>query len=246
MRPRIEESSEQRTTVGQVALLTGCGNSFGQAIAAELARAGFRLALFDRDPQRVAAIASAQEQGVEVLALPSDSEELAAKRTVEAFGRLDCLVNLFVPEPGMPLEELHQRPMKLLATCLDAAELMSRTGARGVIVNHCFLPSTFTGTPLELVMPAIKGAMTGITRALCRKFGNQGITVNCIQTGLMEMPEVRAMESERLRELKAPVGRRGTPEDMARLTTFLATTNRYWTGQAILLDGGLTSGLTST
>lgn len=232
----------------KVALIDGAGNSLGRAIALELARAGYRIALSDAEHRlaRFGSFEALREQGSEPLLLPWREGEQPARRSWEALGRLDCLVHLLVPLPEMEPEELYARPMRVLASGLAAAELLSGTPEPGVIITHCPLPAAYVGTGFEDCLPAVRGAMTGATRSLCRRLGARGISANCIQTGLLEMPEARELESARVRPLKAPVGRRGTPEDMARLTTFLVRRNRYLTGQALLLDGGQTSGITGT
>jgi 3-oxoacyl-[acyl-carrier protein] reductase len=234
--------------VHKVALIDGAGNSLGRAIALELARAGYRLALSDAEHRlaRFGSLEAFREQDAEPLLVPWREGEEPARRTWEVFGRLDCVVHLLVPLPEMGPEELYARPMRVLASGLASAELLSGAPEPGVILTHCPLPAAYLGTKFEDCLPAVRGAMTGVTRSLCRRLGARGISANCIQTGLMEMPEARELESERVRPVKAPVGRRGTPEDMARLATFMIRKNRYITGQAVLLDGGQTSGITGT
>ena len=236
-------------TQRRVALINGAGSSLGKAVALELSRAGMALALFDgtrpsTDRGELAAAVRAIDG--EVVVLGNGGGEVPVKAACEAFGRLDCLVNLLVPTPEMDPGQVYRAPLLLLSAGFAAAEALNETAPGSAIVNHCFLPSAFAGTRFEDCMPAVRGAMTGITRTLCRRLGARGITVNCIQTGLIEMPEMRAQATAKVLAQKVPVGRWGTPADVAKLATFLATRNRYWTGQSIILDGGLTSGISGT
>jgi 3-oxoacyl-[acyl-carrier protein] reductase len=95
-------------------------------------------------------------------------------------------------------------------------------------------------------MSTLKGAVTGVTRTLCRKFGRDGVRVNCVQTGLIDLPEAREFIGPELQAVKVPIGRWGRAEDVAKLVAFLALKNRYMTGQVVIIDGGLTAGLTGT
>lgn len=230
----------------KVVLIDGAGNALGQAIALKLAQAGYRILLADAEHRlpRIGSTEALRALGIEPLVLAWTEGEEVVRQAWEIFGRLDCLVHLLVPLPEMEPEELFARPMRVLRSGLCAAELLSSAPEPGVIVNHCVLPTSYVGTKFEDCLPVVRGGMTGATRSLCRKLGARGISVNCIQTGLMDMAEAREVESARVSTAKAPVGRRGTPEDMARLTAFLARKNRYLTGQVLLLDGGQTGGLT--
>jgi 3-oxoacyl-[acyl-carrier protein] reductase len=237
-------------TERRVALVNGAGNSLGREVALELSGAGFALALFDR-PQLHAAVRALEAEvrqtgGEAVLIEGAGTDEVPVRVAREAYGRLDCLVNLLVPAPEIDPDQLYRAPMAFLAGGLAAMESLAATAPGSAIVNHCFMPGAFVGTQFEDCMPAVKGAMTGITRTLCRRLGARAVTVNCIQTGLIEIPELRAQASGKVLQQKVPVGRWGKPADVAKLVGFLATRNRYWTGQSIIVDGGLTSGITGT
>jgi len=232
----------------RIALINGAGSPLVRAVALELARSGFGLVISGPAEQlrRLELSSLVAQFGTEVVELPTEEDGSPIKRAYERFGRLDCLVNLQAVQPDLTPEALYEWPKRTLALSLEAAEVLTGGAGYGAIVNQCFLPGVFAGTALEECMPAVKGAVTGITRTLCRKLGDRNISVNCIQTGLMELPELRALESDVVRGLTPPLGRRGRPEDVAKLVAFLAAKNRYWTGQAIVLDGGLTSGTTGT
>jgi NAD(P)-dependent dehydrogenase (short-subunit alcohol dehydrogenase family) len=228
----------------KVALINGAGSSLGREVALELSRAGMALALFN-GPQpchgRSEIEAAVRGASAEVVVLGTSGGEIPVKATYEIFGRLDCLVNLLVPTPETDSAQLYRAPMLFLSGALAASDMLLAKAPGSAIVNHCFLPSAFAGTRFEDCMPAVRGAMTGITHTLCRRFAAKGITVNCIQTGLLSMPETHAQGSSKVLAQKVPIGRWGTLAQVARLTSFLATRNRYWTGRSIIVDGGLTS-----
>ena len=137
-------------------------------------------------------------------------------------------------------------PSRLLARSLVAAEAIVAHTDRGALVSQCFLPAIYCGTRLDDAMPAVKGAITGLTRTLCRRFAHRGLRVNYVQTGLIDLPNLKPGLSEQVRGLKVRTGRWGTAEDVAALIGFLALEDHYMTGQVVLLDGGLTAGLTGT
>jgi NAD(P)-dependent dehydrogenase (short-subunit alcohol dehydrogenase family) len=234
---------------GRAALIEGAACSLGRAIALELMSSGVRVALSDRTNRSGNLPAMAAElRAAGTVEIVDRDGGAPARQAHAAFGRLDCIVNLLVPDPMIAPADLYQIPLAFLASVLDATDLLTSSGEGGhpAVINQCSLPSAFAGTRFEDCMPAIKGAMAGITRTMCRRFGRRGITVNCLHTGLIDMPELRELVHPEVARRKVPVGRWGTPGDVAKLVGFLALRNRYWTGQSIIVDGGLTSGITGT
>ena len=236
---------------GQVALIHG-GTSLGRAVALEMARAGVKIALYDPHGGAPAVRDEVQSAGGEAVALRAaagDSEaeaEALVAEAVEALGRLDTLIHIFIPDVEASPERIANYPSALLARGLAAARVMSAAGAPGTIINHCPLPAAYAGTRIDAYMPVVKGAITGVTRSLCRLLGSEGIRANCIQSGLIDVPEFKAIASPRVLEVKVPLGRWGRAEDFAKLVAFLALRKTYITGQTIIIDGGLTAGLTGT
>jgi NAD(P)-dependent dehydrogenase (short-subunit alcohol dehydrogenase family) len=237
---------------GKGALVHG-GTSLGRAVALELAKAGVRIALYDPGRDSSQTRDEVQAAGGEAHVLngtgaASDAAEAAlVAEAVAALGRLDVLINVFVPDTNADLNRLAGYSVALMARCLAAAKAMTAAGVKeGAIVNHCPLPSMYAGTRLEGFMPIMKGSITGVNRSLCRTLGNDGIRANCVQSGLIEAPEFRAIASPEVLQVKVPLGRWGRVEDFAKLVCFLALKKTYITGQSIVLDGGLTAGITGT
>jgi 3-oxoacyl-[acyl-carrier protein] reductase len=237
---------------GSTALIHGGGSTLGQAVALELARRKLRIALSDQASSALSEVLRAvQDAGGDAVRLAEpepglDREEAIVRGAIEKLGGLDVLINVLVPTPETDPRSLGDYPGALLTRCLAAANAMSAAGKKGTIVNHCFLPAMYAGTKFDPYMPAIKGSITGVTRTLCRQFGKAGIRVNCVQTGLLDMPETKAVASPEVLKVKVPVGRWATCAEVAKMMTFLALDNGYISGQCIILDGGLTAGITGT
>ena len=167
-------------------------------------------------------------------------------QAAEILEGLDVVVNLYVPAPNSDPAEVFGYPARLLHRSLAAARVLVSHTPRGSIVSQCFLPAIYAGTQLEDIIPAVKGAITGVTRTVCRRFAHKGLRSNYVQTGLIDLPELTPHLSALVRGLAVPAGRWGTAEDVAALIEFLANEDHYMTGQVVLLDGGLTAGLTGT
>lgn len=254
MDDRIEHGPDAGAAVATrtPVLIHGGGSSLGQAVALELVRAGATIGVYDPgvDPavlERLRDEAQGASGDVRPIHCP-DREDAAAliAAAADQMEGIAALVNLFIPDPRAGSGPLAAYPAALLERGLAAARVIAGTTSHGAIVNHCFMPSMYVGTALEDSMSALKGAVTGVTRALCRKFGRDGVRVHCVQTGLLDLPEVQEFTSPELRAVKVPIGRWGRAEDVAKLVAFLVLRNRYMTGQVVILDGGLTSGQTGT
>lgn len=239
--------TEERT-----ALLHGGESTLGQAVAVELARRKIRLALCEgSNPGAVAGTHSAvQAAGGEamILARPAgdNAEATLVHTAIAKLGRLDALLNVCVPTAKDEPTQLGVYPMALLARCLAACTAMANAGTKGTVVNHSFLPAMYAGTKFDPYLPALKGAITGVTRTLCRQFGKAGLRITCVQTGLLDIPETKALASAEVLQVKVPIGRWANPIEVARLMTYLALDNGYISGQCLIMDGGLTAGITGT
>lgn len=242
-----------------VALIHGADSTLGRAVALELSRRNVLLVLAAAQNTNgyISEVESElSKQGANVVALDGHGHEPASdgmspeaslvERAAKAFGRLDALVNLCVPEAATSAPFLRDYPARLLDRAVAASDLIINSSKRPSIVNHCFMPAMYAGTCLEQEMPMVKGAVTGVTRTLCRKFGPKGLRVNTVQTGFIDMPETKSVASPEVLALKPPVGRWGTPEEVAKLIAFFVVRNGYMTGQAVIMDGGLTAGITGT
>lgn len=236
---RLADSQQRALLLGSGQLLT--------AVASELARRGITTAVvddgsFDRD--ELLRTFEVEHSEVHLLTGTLSPNELISQAQ-EQCGGLTALITLCMPDPRSANEQLMGSADVLLARNLAAANAMSQTGG-GAIVNHCALPVMYAGGPLEDYMSSLRGAVTGVVRTIARKYGRQNVRCVGMQTGLIDLPEVQAWVSESVKAVDVPVKRWGTAAECAKLAAFLAFDASYITGQALILDGGLTAGLSGT
>ena len=248
---------------GKVALISGGGTGIGRACALLFAREGARVALAGRRAEPLEAVA----RGItavagDALAVPCDvtqsaSVEQAVRAAADRFGRLDVVVNnagaLLI---GTAEETSDADWSRLLAVNLTGTFLVSRAALPelrksgcGSIINIGSVLG-LVGMKQRAAYAASKGGVTLLTKAMALDHARENIRVNCIcpaivetelvATVLRKMPDPEA--TRRLRAEQIPLGRIGSPEDVAHLALFLASEESAWlTGAALPLDGGLTA-----
>ena len=235
----------------KVALVTGGAKRVGRAIALRLADAGFDIAftyLSSEDDARATAT-EIQSKGRRAKAIRADLttppiavDEIHRAVTVE-FGRCDVLVNsasLYQPadlahttsEMIHRFNAIHVESPLLLC---QKFEPMLRAG-HGHVVNMVDLLAE-RPWPQYLAYCASKAAIWNLTLGLARALAPE-VTVNGIAPGVVEWPD-NYPDAEKQKYLRrVPLGRPGTPEDVANLVHFLVTDGAYITGQILRLDGG--------
>ena len=245
---------------GQVALVTGVGavDGIGFAIASALAARGATVAITatsSRVHERAAELAGA---GANVWADTADlTDEAAAARLVgvvlERFGRLDVLVNnagmtqLGGDELGGPFATSDARRWRLsLERTLTTAANVTRVALPamlerryGRVVNVSSVTGPLVSSPGESAYSAAKAGLEGLTRALAVEAGPSGVTVNSVAPGWIATGSSTDREREAGRN--TPVGRPGTPDEVAAAVAFLADpASAYVTGHSLVVDGGNT------
>jgi 3-oxoacyl-[acyl-carrier protein] reductase len=243
---------------GRIALVTGAAQGIGRAIAQELAAAGATLALADVNEAKVAETAAElTASGAQAFAFTmnvsrEESIRAGAKAILERFGKVEILVNnAGITRDGLVLRM--KRPdwddviginltgAFLLTQALLAAMLKNRWGR---IVSIASVVGR-TGQAGQVNYAASKAGLIGFTRSLAREVGSRGITVNAVAPGYIETPMTAVLTEQQNAAMMAtiPLGRRGTPKDVAQAVCFLASdAASYITGHVLDVNGGMFMG----
>jgi 2-keto-3-deoxy-L-fuconate dehydrogenase len=248
---------------GKVALVTGAGSGIGAAIAALFARQGATVAVVDLDPAAGGRITEAIRQaGGRADSWACDVADAAQVGSVfeairSAHQRIDILVNnAGISHVGTiertteaELDRLYQVNVKGVFLCARAAVPIMLGQGGGVILNMASIASLI-GLPERFAYSMSKGAVLTMTRSIAVDYVKQNIRCNCICPARVHTPFVdgyvakhyAGREREVMAQLSAyqPLGRMGTPEEVAQLALYLCSDEAsFVTGQAYPIDGGV-------
>ena len=243
-------------------MVTGAGSGIGAAIAALFARQGARVVILDVNESGEATAAAIASTGGDAIARRcnvADPHEVARTfRDVAAeLGRLDILVNnagiahVGTIEHTTPedLDRLYAVNVRGLFLCSRAAVGIMLPRGGGVILNMASIAS-LVGVPERFAYSMTKGAVHTMTMSIAVDYVKRGIRCNCICPARVQTPFVdgylrqhypgREDEMRRALEAYQPIGRMGTPEEVAALALYLCSDEAaFVTGQAYPIDGGV-------
>lgn len=238
-------------------MVTGAGSGIGAAIAERLLAAGYRVALFDINGQaaeQTAARITGPTRRIAIQGDVSNEEHVRAAvfRTVQELGSLDVLVNnAGIEIYGTVIELTGEQWDRQMAVNLKGAYLFSKHAIpemrSGGAIVHISSAHAHVSWPRCPAYDATKAGLIGLTRAMALDHGRQGIRVNAICPGYISTPLLEKAfaigECDRDAVLKFhPLGRIGTPMDIAEATLFLASDAASFISGAVLnVDGCLTA-----
>ena len=239
----------------QVALVTGSSRGIGRAAAAELAKEGYAVCVnYLRHRKAAEALVSQlRAQGREALAIQADVADSRAVEEMVRQAESDLgPVTLLVNNAGISWQGLFQDTDdetwdRILAVNLTGARNAARavlprmiSEKTGCIVNISSMWG-LRGASCEVAYACSKAAIIGLTRSLALELAPSGIRVNCVAPGCIETDMVRVLgrETRDMLVAETPLGRLGTPEDIAHAVSFLASEKAsFLTGQVLTADGG--------
>ncbi len=246
-------------TRDKVAVITGGASGIGAASARLLGREGARVAILDINGEGAATVAgSIREGGGQALEIRCDVSQDgevadAMRRVVEAYGRLDVLVNnagvaIRRPAGELAVEEWDRViDVNLTGVFLCSRHALPHFPPGGGSIIHMASVAGITGIRNRAVYCAAKGALVALGRNMALDYASRGIRVNCICPGFVKTPLIAPLmkDPERLARITAmhPLGRLGEPEDIANAVLFLASDESAWmTAQTLIVDGGFAAG----
>ena len=239
----------------KTALVTGASRGIGRATAARLARAGYAVCVnyYERRDKAEELVALLHAEGHDAVAVRADvavraEVDAMVRRAEDALGPVTLLVN----NAGVAGQALFQDVTDELWDRYFAVNLngMRHTiqavlprmihEKAGCIVNISSIWGQH-GASCEVTYSCTKHAIIGLTRSLAMELAPSGIRVNCVAPGVIDTDMVQVLGQDTLRDLAAqtPLGRLGTPEDIAAAVAFLASDEAsFITGQVLTADGG--------
>ncbi|MBO6235172.1 MAG: 3-oxoacyl-[acyl-carrier-protein] reductase, partial [Schwartzia sp.] len=241
---------------GKCALVTGASRGIGRAVALKLASEGAKVAL-NFAGNEAAANEVRQEieaAGGQAILVKADVANEAAvqemvQKTADAFGRIDILVNnAGITRDGLLARMKEEDWDAVLSTNLKGVFLTTKAVAKlmmkqraGRIINMASVVGV-TGNAGQANYSAAKAGVIGFTKTIARELASRGVTVNAVAPGFIDT-DMTSVLSDKAKEAALtgiPLGRMGTPEDVADAVLFLASDQAsYVTGQVLHVDGGM-------
>ena len=240
---------------GRVALITGAAQGIGLAIARTLAGCGASVVLADVDAdkaQEAAKSVTGRALGLAMNVARGDEVAAGIARVMTECGRLDVLVNnagitrdgLLIRMKEEDWDRVIEVNLKGTFHCTKAALGVMIKQRSGRIISIASIVGVM-GNSGQANYAASKAAILGFTKSVAREYANRGVTANAVAPGFIKTAMTGELSEDvqaRMRE-QIPLGRLGTPEDVAEAVAFLASdAAAYVTGQVIHVNGGMWMG----
>lgn len=245
---------------GKVALISGGGVGIGESIARLFAKAGAAVGITGRRKEVIEGVAAdITREGGKALAIQGSVVDetharSAVTQLVQKFGTLNILINnAGIGAFGKRIHELDDETWnEVMATNLTGVFRLTRAAVPemlkvggGAIVNISSI-AAHVGIPMLPAYATSKGGLNALTRCVAIDYAKDGIRCNAVSPGLVDTPMATDLikDPERLSQVMAvyPMGRPGTPEEIAKLVLFLASDDSAWiTGAVYPIDGGMTA-----
>lgn len=241
---------------GKVTIVTGASRGIGRSVAIELAKLGAKVVINYAGNEAAAEevkkqIVAAGGQAIIIKADVGNVEAVDAmvKETMDTFGKIDILVN----NAGITRDNLLMRMkeedwdavmninLKGVFVCTKAISRIMMKQRTGKIINMTSVVGLM-GNAGQANYAAAKAGVIGFTKSMAKELASRGITVNAIAPGFISTDMTAVLSEQVKKDLaeKIPVGRLGSPEDVAAAVAFLASDSaNYITGQTLNVDGGM-------
>ena len=238
----------------RVAIVTGSSQGIGQAIALKLAEAGAAVVVNSRSEASKAVAEEIQKMGRQGISVPGDVGSTAdvtrlVDQTISTFGKVDILVNnAGITQDNLLLRMSDEDWDRVLNINLKSVFLCTRAVLRPMLKQRWGRIISITsivgiiGNPGQANYVSAKAGIIGFTKSIAKEVGSRGITVNAVAPGFIETGMTRDIPEKQRQELmsRIPLGRFGTPRDVAEAVAFLASEEAgYITGQVLTVDGGM-------
>lgn len=246
----------EKSLSGKIALVTGASRGIGRAVALRLAANGAKVAI-----NFAGNIAKAEEVKAEIEKLGSEAilvqgsvddfevvNELV-KKIIDAWGRIDILVNnagiardnLLLKMSEKDFDDVIATNLKGVFNCTKAVTKLMMKQREGRIINMSSVVG-LVGNISQANYSAAKAGVIGFTKSAAKELASRNVTVNAVAPGFIETDMTNSLSDSVKENLSKsiPMGRLGSPEDIASLVEFLVSDKAaYITGQVISVDGGM-------
>ncbi|MDF2875233.1 MAG: fabG 3 [Sporomusa sp.] len=241
---------------GHVAIVTGASRGIGRAVAIALANVGAKVVInYAGNAEAAEEVRKAiTDKGGDAITIQADvanaeAVEILVKKTIEAYGKIDVLVNnagitrdsLLMRMKDEDWDAVMNTNLKGVFYCTKAVSKFMMKQRSGKIINMTSVVGVM-GNAGQANYAAAKAGVIGFTKSMAKELASRGITVNAIAPGFIATDMTHGLSEQVKVDLatKIPLNRLGTAEDVAAAAVFLATESaNYITGQTLNVDGGM-------